>query len=427
MPRKSMRAEVFGGITKRLELLEGVKEEWADLFGEDCSLISEFIDVTQSQLQDLEARRYVHRAPYRFCDTALFKKILYGEYDGDIESPRYADQFLFDYRMDRDSFFNLHTLVRDHPVFVSPRGGNRIQAPSEFQLLVFLKYLGGRGSGASNKSASSHFRIGAGTAELYRQRSLVAINAIEQKAYWWPDESERIQIANEIERTSHFPNCVGLMDGTLLPLEFCPKFYGETYFTRKGNYAINMLIVCDAKGRITYYVVGWPGSVHDNRVWRNSDMRQNSGKYFNRKEYLLTDSAFTPGEHIVPAFKSPPNAGLSSNQSQFNSLLAKPRVKSEHCIGLLKGRFPWLKNIRIRVKQEKSMKKICEYVKACVILHNLLLKSSYDDYWLDETFSPIDDDDELNSSIADTIDAPTDARRRQLLSYLGELIHTTIN
>lgn len=33
---------------------------------------------------------------------------------------------------------------------------------------------------------------------------------------------------------------------------------------------------------------------------------------------------------------------------------------------------------------------------ACVILETLLIQSTYDDHWVDETFAPIDDDDELN-------------------------------
>jgi len=40
---------------------------------------------------------------------------------------------------------------------------------------------------------------------------------------------------------------------------------------------------------ITYLVGGWPGSVHDNRAWRNCRLFVNTGAYFNFEvgEYLL--------------------------------------------------------------------------------------------------------------------------------------------
>lgn len=84
---------------------------------------------------------------------------------------------------------------------------------------------------------------------------------LESVAYIWPDESKRRGIASDIFKRI-FTNCVGIMDGTLLNLDSRPTEYGETHFTRKGFYAVHMLVVCDHNGRIIYYVVGWPRSVH---------------------------------------------------------------------------------------------------------------------------------------------------------------------
>ena len=46
---------------------------------------------------------------------------------------------------------------------------------------------------------------------------------------------------------------------------------GEDYHTRKGDYAIKGLVICDDAAWITWIEVGWLGSVHDNQVWSNSD------------------------------------------------------------------------------------------------------------------------------------------------------------
>jgi hypothetical protein len=290
-------------------------------------------------------------------------------------------------------------------------------------LLVLLKYLGTHGNAAANTSLANHFGIGEGTTELYRKRALEAILSLEATVVFWPDEEERKAMSLRIQKIFHFPNCVGLVDGTLLPLENKPSLFGENYLSRKSSYAVSVLVVCDEVARVLYYLAGWPGSVHDNRVWRNSKMYLNQDTFFSPMEYLLGDSAFTPGQHMIPAFKHPPKSNMPAEESSFNTLLAKPRVKSEHCIGLLKGRFPWLKNIRITIHAKKDLKQINKFIKAAVILHNLLIETPYEEEWIDEAFLELDNDDELNVQVP--VDNPNNhlTRRDQLLSYFIELFH----
>jgi len=105
-----------------------------------------------------------------------------------------------------------------------------------------------------------------------------------------------------------FVNCVGLKDGTLFPLAFAPSQNLEDYFTRKGNYAIKGLFICDDTAKIIWIEMGWPSSISDNRVWSNSDVYLSKEKYFGNKEFLLGDSAFSASSVMVPAFKKSPNA-----------------------------------------------------------------------------------------------------------------------
>ena len=81
--------------------------------------------------------------------------------------------------------------------------------------------------------------------------------------------------------------------------------------------------------------IGWPGSIHDNRVWSNSDVYLSTEKYFSNKEYLLGDLVISASMVMVPAFKKGLNSTLSKEQKYFNTKLVKVQIKSEHCIGLL--------------------------------------------------------------------------------------------
>ena len=231
-------------------------------------------------------------------------------------------------------------------------------------------------------------------------------------------------IANRIKDAYYFPNCIGLIDGTLLPLSQRPLVHGGNYLSRKRFYAVVMLVVCDDQARILYYHVGWPGSVHDNRVWRNCKLNKRPIEYFTGKQYLLGDSAFTASHIMIPPFKSAAGASLSNNKTNFNTLLAKPRVKSEHCIGMLKGRFPLLRGIRLQLACKEDMQRIIDYVRGAVILHNYLLQEDINASWIEVGVEGEDDPDPEPSSATNELNY---AHRDELFFYLSELDDTAIN
>ena len=136
--------------------------------------------------------------------------------------------------------------------------------------------------------------------------------------------------------------------------------------------------------------------------------------YFDNQQYLIGDCAFTQSDTMIPVYKQPFGGRLSPLKEKFNSVLAKARVRSEHCIGLLKGRFQYLKGIRVRLKGRKDMIKINRIITASAILHNLLIASAYDEAWIE-----IDSEEEV---IGDD-DIPCDQRRDQLLNYIREQLY----
>ena len=121
---------------------------------------------------------------------------------------------------------------------------------------------------------------------------------------------------------------------------------------------------------------------------------------------------------------------MSPEQTLFNKHLSKSRVTSEHTLGLLKGRFPWLRSIRKNITEnKKTLKEVLQWLDACVILHNFLLLNNvelYEDVWIDDDDSVFDDnarrpegDDELNLPVPNNF--PPDYRRTQVLYFLQEL------
>ena len=57
----------------------------------------------------------------------------------------------------------------------------------------------------------------------------------------------------------------------------------------------------------------------------------------------------------------------------FNTQIGRLRVKSEHCIGILKNRFPAVRRNNIRVRGKGDIKRLLQLVDCPAILHNILL------------------------------------------------------
>jgi DDE superfamily endonuclease len=209
--------------------------------------------------------------------------------------------------------------------------------------MCLLRYLGTEGNGAGGLGQRNLFKIGCGTGSLYNNRAMIAIRSLRDKAVFWPDESERQEIANRVRRDHTFPNCVGFIDGTLFPLSKCPSTDdAPDYSGRKFSYSLSVLIINDDSRLIRYYLAGWPGSAHDNRIWNNTAVCQRPEEFFSDRQYILGDSAFENSNIMVSSYKCPKGMVLGKQEERFNTALSKPQMSSEHTIGMLKGCFPWL-------------------------------------------------------------------------------------
>jgi hypothetical protein len=181
-------------------------------------------------------------------------------------------------------------------------------------------------------------------------------------------------MASRIGRFTGLKNCVGFIDGTLLPLEEKPSIDPhEDYYSQKGSYGLAKLVVCNDNKRIIYYLTGWPGYSHNTWLWDNCNLHLKESTCFSPGQYLIADSGFPTESNLVPAFKKPPHGPIPQMKKKFNQHLASLRVCNEHCIGIFKGRFQSLQGLQMELTLIEAMKKITNWVSACVVLHNFLL------------------------------------------------------
>ena len=79
------------------------------------------------------------------------------------------------------------------------------------------------------------------------------------------NEDEVQQTKEQFYNKAHFPNVLGAIDGTLVPI-IAPKDEENIYVSRKGH-SLNVLAVADATMKFTYVVSKFPGSTNDGYIW----------------------------------------------------------------------------------------------------------------------------------------------------------------
>ena len=129
-------------------------------------------------------------------------------------------------------------------------------------------------------------------------------------------------------------------------------FEGETFFTRKKVYALDLCAVFDSDRRFTYILAGWPNSQHDARIFASTNLHRSSENYFSPGEYLLGDAAYSNTDYLISPYKVPLTQDASNRR--FNQKLSSLRINIEHVFGILKGRWGSLVVHRILLRSKDS-------------------------------------------------------------------------
>ena len=164
------------------------------------------------------------------------------------------------------------------------------------------------------------------------------------------------------------------MDGNQIPIKRRPQANSQDYFSYKMFHSINVQAVCDSQGRFVDIDCHWPGSVHDAKIFSNSNIRSSIACNF----LPITFRLLIPGTAKVPNFLiGDPAYPLTpyclkeydycTNDEEviFNNLLRKARNPIECAFGSLKNRWPILTK-KIDIKLEN----IPKVIYTCFILHN---------------------------------------------------------
>ena len=194
----------------------------------------------------------------------------------------------------------------------------------------------------------------------------------------------------------------------MIPLDVKPGVPDAVdYYNHKGFYGLQLMAIVDNRRRFRFALLCFPGAAHDSRTWgyssvslldcgsqmtrldlpgvlRIPQIHNNPEAHYDRGQYLIGDSAFVAGDHMVPPYKrNRHDVNLTRERHTFNQALASARVVVEHTFGMLKMRFQSLQCLRTQINTQLDLERALNWIRACLLVHNFLGSDNDDDFWED--------------------------------------------
>ncbi|XP_025264353.1 protein ANTAGONIST OF LIKE HETEROCHROMATIN PROTEIN 1-like [Camponotus floridanus] len=292
------------------------------------------------------------------------------------------DQFRKHFRMIPNVFENLEALL--DPVLSVTNGKAVILVRK--QLLATLWLLA---TPDSYRSVGERFDIAKSSLSYSFMRVIEAINDIAGQFIKWPRGQYLQEVKTGFSKNIALCGIIGAIDGTHILIKQSRRD-AQFYKTYKKTYAITLQAVCDDCLRFTDCFAGYPGSVGDLRILRNSDLWReiqiDKQNYFPEDEFIIGDKAY-PVSWCIPPYID--RGQLINAQKKFNHEISAKRSVIERAFALLKGRFRRLKYLDMNVDEM-----IPYVIIACTVLHNICLKGVDDNVedLIEEGAEVIDED-----------------------------------
>lgn len=156
--------------------------------------------------------------------------------------------------------------------------------------------------------------------------------AVLQKKHLWikfpSSQDEMVEEKMKWQERYNFPSAIGAIDCTHIPIRK-PTEHGNEYINRKRFASINVQATCNSRELFTSVDASWPGSVHDARIWKNSEIYRIM-EHNTANAVLIGDSVYG----LTPWLMTPYDNPITARERRYNRCLAQNRVIIERCIGM---------------------------------------------------------------------------------------------
>ncbi|KAL0736556.1 hypothetical protein Bca4012_012766 [Brassica carinata] len=238
--------------------------------------------------------------------------------------------------------------------------------------------------GCAADAVDEYLRLGETTALLCLENFVEGIINLFGDEYLRRPTPEDLQRLLDIGETRGFPGMIGSIDCMHWEWKNCPTAWKGQYTRGSGNPTIVLEAVASQDLWIWHAFFGPPGTLNDINVLDQSpvfdDILQGRAPRVNyivngheyNLAYYLTDGIYPKWATFVQSIKLPqgPKASLFATQQEA------ARKDVERAFGVLQARFAIVK--RPALQWDKI--KIGKIMRACIILHNMIVENERDKY-----------------------------------------------
>uniref|UniRef100_A0A3B1KAW0 DDE Tnp4 domain-containing protein n=1 Tax=Astyanax mexicanus TaxID=7994 RepID=A0A3B1KAW0_ASTMX len=232
-----------------------------------------------------------------------------------------------------------------------------------------LNNVGSRDDQESYRGVADRFNVTKSTLAKHLHEFCSLVNVHMAHHISWPVGQTLHKSVLGFEAAG-FPNTVCAVDGCHIRIQKPHCDNPLAYYNRKQFYSVILTGFCDSQRRFTHVCVGHPGSWHDARAFRLTEvarlLEEDPLSLAPQGMYMIGDSAYPLLLQLMRPFRD--NGHLTARQRNFNRKLNSARVVTEHAFGILKTKFRRLQCLYMR-----NVKNISSAVSACCILYNICL------------------------------------------------------
>ncbi|KAM9462843.1 uncharacterized protein Hap1MRO34_016708 [Clarias gariepinus] len=192
----------------------------------------------------------------------------------------------------------------------------------------------------SYRGVADRFNISKSTLAKHLHEFCCYVNTYMAHHISWA-RGQRLQMSKLKFDLAGFPNTVCAVDGCHIPIRRPHCDNPLAYLNRQQFYSVILTGFCDRERRFCHISVGHPGSWHDARAFRLTEvgqvLKEDPHSLVPQGMHIIGDFAYPLLPQLMRPYRD--NGHLTTGQRHFNIKLNAACVVIEHAFGILKPKF----------------------------------------------------------------------------------------
>ncbi|GAA0162146.1 hypothetical protein LIER_18305 [Lithospermum erythrorhizon] len=225
-------------------------------------------------------------------------------------------------------------------------------------------------TGEPLREVSKRFGLGISTChKLVLQVCKAFQDVLKPKFLNWPNDRKMQEVKSEFENISGIGNVGGVLYTTHVPI-IAPKdkvamYYNKKHTERnnKASYSVTVQGVVNHKGIFTDVLIGWPGSMSDEKVLEKSSIFQRGNMGLMKDAMLVGNSGHPLMDWVLVPYTQ---QHLTWTQHAFNEKIEEVQKIGQDAFMRMKARWACLQK-----RTETKLQDLPLVLMACCVLHNI--------------------------------------------------------